>query len=183
MNKPIRISLSLLAVLAALLPAGCGRSEPEAPSAASQAPAPSPPPTPPPSSPPVALAPGERLIEITGDDLMKYNVAEIRAKAGETLVVTLKNIGKIPKPAMAHNWVLLKPMSEAEVGAFAMAATAKPPEFLPPDMSAVLAHIKMLGSGETGSVKVTVPSAPGEYPYICTFPGHYLLMRGKMIVN
>lgn len=173
MKTQTSLLLSLLATLAAILPTGCGQSENDAPASAPPAPA----------APSVALAPGERLVEITGDDQMKYNITEIRAKAGEKLVVSLKNIGKIPKPAMAHNWVLLKAMDEAAIGALATAAVSRPPEFLPTDMSAVLAHTKMVGAGETDVVKVTVPSAPGTYPYICTFPGHFMLMRGKLIVE
>lgn len=169
MNRQNLLQYSL-AALAVALSTGCGKDDGGAASSA-------------PPAPPVAVAPGERLVEITGDDLMKYSVTEIRAKAGEVLVVSLKNIGKIPKPAMAHNWVLLKPMDQAGITAFATAAISRPPEFLPPDMSAVLAHTKMVGSGETDTVKVTVPSAPGQYPYLCTFPGHFMLMKGTLIVN
>ena len=48
-----------------------------------------------------------RQIEITGDDTIKFNITEIRAKPGERLSVTLINKGKTPKFSMGHNWILL----------------------------------------------------------------------------
>lgn len=163
--------LPVLAVLTAALLTCCDKSDNQTENKSAPAPAP-------------ALTPADgRLIEITGDDTMKYNMTEIRATPGEKLVISLKNIGRIPKPAMAHNWVLLKPMDDAGVMAFSMSAASKPPEHLPADMSPVLAHTKMVGIGETDQVKVTAPSTPGEYPYVCTFPGHFMLMKGKMFVK
>src|SRR5690606_19544009 len=50
-----------------------------------------------------------RQVEITGNDLMKFSINEIRAKPGESLTVTLSNVGTMPKFSMGHNWVLLKP--------------------------------------------------------------------------
>lgn len=137
------------------------------------------------SAAPAAItpAPDERLIELTADDLMKYNVTEISAKPGEKLVLTLKNIGRLPKQAMAHNWVLLKPMDDTALNAFCMAAVTRPPEFLPADTSPILAHTNMVGPGESASVRLTAPATPGEYRYVCTFPGHSVLMRGKFLVN
>lgn len=137
-----------------------------------------------PTAPAPAVNPADgRAIEITADDTMKYSVTEIRATPGEKLVIVLKNIGRMPKQAMAHNWVLLKPMDDSAAGALAMAASSRLPDYLPADLSAVLAHTKMLGSGESDALKVTAPTEPGTYPYLCTFPGHFALMRGKLIVQ
>jgi azurin len=124
-----------------------------------------------------------RVIEVTGDDTMKFSVTEIDAKPGEALEVAFANVGSVPREAMAHNFVLLKPMTDEEVGAFAAAAAAKAPTFLPDDQSAVLAHTKTLGPKETDKVDFSAPAKPGEYPFICTFPGHYMLMHGKLIVK
>lgn len=158
--------LSVAAVLAASLLASCGKSDDKSAAAAA------------------ILAPAEgRLIEIKGDDTMKYSVTEIVAQPGEKLVVQLKNAGVIPKPAMAHNWVLLKPMDEAALVALCTAAASRPPEHLPADMSSVLAHTKMAGAGETTQTAFAAPTAPGTYPFVCTFPGHFMVMRGKLIVK
>ncbi len=124
-----------------------------------------------------------REIKITGDDTMKFSVTQIEAKPGESLKVTLTNAGQVPKAAMGHNWVLLKMMSEKEVAAFATSAMAKGPEYIPDDKSAILVHTKTLGPKESDSVTFEAPSKAGEYPFICSFPGHFTLMRGKLIVK
>lgn len=124
-----------------------------------------------------------RVVEISGTDAMKYSLTEISAKPGESLEVVLTNAGQLPKEAMSHNWVLLKPMTDEEIAAFASAAVAKAPTYLPDDQSAILAHTKTLGPKETDKVDFNAPTEPGSYPFICTFPGHYVLMKGKLIVK
>lgn len=52
-----------------------------------------------------------------------------------------------------------------------------------PDLPDVLFRIPMLKGGQTGSVRFMAPSKPGEYPYLCTFPGHWRVMRGVMVVK
>jgi len=127
-----------------------------------------------------AAAPRE--IEITANDQMKFSVAAIEAKAGEQLKVTLKNIGTLPKEAMGHNWVLLKPGTD--LNAFAMAAmTAKDSDYVPAaHKDKVVASIKVLGPKQTADATFSL-SAPGEYPFICSFPGHYMLMKGTITVK
>ncbi|AOS43321.1 Azurin precursor [Lacunisphaera limnophila] len=162
MNHPTRILLALVAG-ASLLFTGCGKSEAPAPSA--------------------APADGVRTIEITANDTMKFNLTEIRAQPGEKLRVALTNLGRMPKQAMGHNWVLLTPRDDAAVLAFAASAAARMPDYLPDDKSAVLAHTRILGGGESDTIEFTVPAQPGEYPFLCTFPGHAALMKGKLIVR
>lgn len=129
-----------------------------------------------------AAAAAVRTVSVTANDQMKFNLSEIRAKTGEKIKVTLKNEGSVPKAAMAHNWVLLKPMNDEGVNAFSMAAMQKAPEYLPADKSAIVAHTKLLGPGESDTVEFTAPAA-GQYPFICSFPGHSALMKGKLIVE
>lgn len=128
-------------------------------------------------------ADGIRMIRITGNDALQYNLKEISAAPGEKLKIELSNIGKMPKETMSHNWVLVKSMSDGELNAFAMAASTKPPQFLPDDQAPVIAHTKMLGPGEKETIEVIAPAAPGSYPFICTFPGHFALMKGNLIVK
>src|SRR5438105_15960047 len=47
-----------------------------------------------------------KVVEITGDDFMKFSVTSFDAKPGQKVIVRLKNIGELPKEATAHNWVL-----------------------------------------------------------------------------
>lgn len=150
---------------AALLLSACGKPETSA------------------ATPAAAPANGVRTVAITANDAMKYDVTEIRAQPGEKLRVKLTNTGRMPKQAMGHNWVLLAPMDDAAVLALAGAAATKMPEYLPEDKSVVLAHTKILGGGESDTIEFTAPTASGVYPFVCTFPGHAALMKGKLIVG
>jgi azurin len=120
-------------------------------------------------------------ITITGNDQMQFNLAEMKVKAGQTVRITLKHIGKMDKNLMGHNWVLLTPGTEIpEFGA--LAAAAKATDYIPSGTDEVIAHTKMLGGGESDTIEFVAPAA-GTYDYICSFPGHYALMKGKFIVE
>ncbi len=125
-----------------------------------------------------------RLVELTGNDLMKYSVAAIAAKPGELLHVRLKNVGTLPKVAMAHNFVLLAKGTDA--AAFANAsATAYATGYIDPAMKPkVLAFTPTAGPGETVEVTFKAPAAPGVYTFLCSFPGHFLSgMKGALTVK
>jgi azurin len=168
MNTFLRAKLACVFTVATLAVAGCGQAEKTTPA----------------SAPPAAPAPGVKTLSITGDDTMKYNVTVFEAKAGEPVRVTLTNVGKMPKQAMAHNWVLLQPCSEADFNAFGTAAAMAAPTHIPAGTAAkIIAQTKLLGPGESDSIDFKAPSAPGEYPFLCTFPGHFALMKGKLVVK
>ena len=120
-------------------------------------------------------------IEMTGNDQMKFNTNLIRVKAGDKVTLTLKNIGTMPKEAMAHNFVLLAPGTDIEKFAL-QAMVSKETDYIPvAEKSCVLTHTKLTGPGESDTIEFTVPK--GEYDYICTFPGHYATMKGKLIAE
>jgi azurin len=154
---------------------GCGKKDSSSPAAAGS----------PGTSSPAASAPASgRAVEITGNDTMKFSVTEIRAKPGETLSVTLSNIGTMPKLSMGHNWVLLK--SQSVVDAFVNEAPqAATTNYIPPSRNNdIIAHTKLLGPKEKDTVTFQAPKAPGKYPFLCSFPGHYQVgMKGELIVE
>lgn len=120
-------------------------------------------------------------IEIEANDQMKFNVSEIKAKAGQEVTLVLKHVGTMPKTAMGHNVVILN--QGVDVAAFAkLAIAAKATDYVPAGSKDVLAHTDLIGGGETTEVKFTAPAA-GEYDFICSFPGHYAMMKGKLIVE
>ena len=171
------LSSTLLASLLVL--AGCGGGETKSTSTPPSEPAPAAP-----AAEPVSVENGVKVVHLTGNDLMKFNLATIEAAPGEALRVELKNVGKMPKQAMAHNFILLQPMSDADLNALGITASMAAPTYMPKDMSKVIAHTtKMLGPGESETIDFKAPTEPGEYPYICTFPGHFATMRGKLIVK
>jgi azurin len=125
-----------------------------------------------------------RTIAITGGDDMKFNVTEITAKPGETIKIQLKNVGTLPKMAMAHNVVVLKPTTKL-VEFNQAAAMARDTNFIPAAMKAdVLASTELAGPGETVEVSFKAPTAAGSYPFMCTFPGHFTAgMKGNLVVK
>ena len=122
---------------------------------------------------------------IFGNDAMQFDIKTFQAKPGESIRLTLNNVGSIPKIAMGHNWVLLKKGADAitfgqKVLASGGSATNPLPKSLLGD---VLAHTKLLGPGESETISFTVPIIAGDYEYVCTFPGHFAMMRGSMEVK
>lgn len=125
-----------------------------------------------------------RTIEIVGTDDMKFDVTRITAKPKERIRIVLRSVGKMPRIVMAHNVVVLRP--DVDVMAFASeAAMARTTAFIPPARKAdVIAATALAGNGETVEVTFTVPTQPGEYPYVCSFPGHTQAgMRGILQVK
>jgi len=157
----------LVPLFVAALLAGCGQKAPSAATAATAPPA------------PAAPAPvGPRVIEITGNDQMKFSVTAIEVKVGEEIKVVLKNVGTLPKQAMGHNWILLKMGSDA--AAFSAAAVAALDKDYIPDShkDQVIVHTKLLGPNETEAVTFKLTAA-GEYPFLCSFPAHFMVgMKG-----
>jgi azurin len=123
-------------------------------------------------------------IEISGNDAMKFNVTSFTVKAGESIHVSLSNVGTLPKSVMGHNWVLLKSGTDAAAYASA-AANAKGEDFQPKALAGeVIASIGLLGARQNGEVTFTAPTVPGAYTYLCSFPGHFQVgMRGVMTVK
>ena len=120
-------------------------------------------------------------VTITGNDQMKYDKAEIEVKAGQTVALTFKNIGALPKAAMGHNVVILKPGSDIPKFAIGGVANAAG-DYLPLDpalAAQVVAKTKILGPKEEETIVFKVPAA-GDYPFLCTFPGHFGVMKGVL---
>ena len=115
-----------------------------------------------------------------------YDKTDLSVKAGSKVKVTLNNTGSIaPQP---HNFLLVKPGKLDAVGmqANAMLTDPKAPEkgYIPEaSKDDILVHTKLVQPGQTDSVEFTAPAEPGDYPYLCTFPGHWLLMRGTLHVT
>lgn len=125
-----------------------------------------------------------RTIDIIGTDDMKYSVTTITAKPGEQIRIRLMAKGKIPKVAMAHNFVLLK-LGVNALKFVTAGAQARETDFIAATMAgSVIARTGMAGAGEAVQVTFTVPSKPGKYEYICTFPGHFQSgMKGTLVVK
>ncbi|MGC6366437.1 MAG: plastocyanin/azurin family copper-binding protein [Candidatus Marinamargulisbacteria bacterium] len=115
-------------------------------------------------------------IESLGNQ-MKYNVPQITAAAGSSMLIKFRNNANME--IMKHNIVILSDKKFIdEVGKAALSA-----ENYLPDHEAIIAASELIGPGELTELELQVPAQPGEYPYICTFPGHYQVMQGIIVVK
>ena len=119
-------------------------------------------------------------LEISGNDHMQYDKQTLTVPAScKEVTVTLHHVGKLPREAMGHNWVLVNgPDVDAVANAGMGAGLAN--DYVASADKRVLAHTKVIGGGQTSSVTFETSSlkAGGDYRYLCTFPGHHALMHG-----
>lgn len=120
-------------------------------------------------------------VNLTGDDQMQFNLNEIKVKAGDKVRLTLTHVGQLPENAMGHNFVLLKKGTDL-VDFAQKSATASGNDYIPEGTEAVIANTEMIGGGEETTIEFTAPEA-GTYDFLCSFPGHYVQMKGKFIVE
>ena len=130
---------------------------------------------------PAAAAADACKLEISGNDQMQYDKKELEVPAScKDVTLTLSHTGKLPAAAMGHNWVLV---STPDLTAVATASMGAGPanDYVPPGDKRVLAHTKVIGGGQNITVTFSTAAlkAGGDYSYLCTFPGHNALMRGK----
>ncbi len=84
---------------------------------------------------------------IEGNDLLQFNLAEMRVSAAcEDVTITLKHVGMLPGNVMGHNWVLTTTADYMPVAAAGQASG--PPEYLPIDDPRVIAATNIIGGGE-----------------------------------
>ena len=86
---------------------------------------------------------------------------------------------------MPHNLVVGRPGSLEEIGtkgsAMPMPSDPAAKPFVP-NTPLVLYATTLVNGGEEVRLRFTAPKEPGEYPFVCTFPGHWLRMYGVMVV-
>jgi plastocyanin len=115
---------------------------------------------------------------------MLYDKARLEVKRGANVRLEFFNPDVTP-----HNWVLVMPGKLEEVGTAANEMARDPKaaadgQFIPSKhASSILAHSRMLKEGETEVIRFRAPRKPGEYPYLCSFPGHWTIMKGVLVVK
>ncbi len=118
---------------------------------------------------------------MTIKEAMKYSPAEFTVPAGATVELIFENVD-----AMQHNWVLGALGSQEKIGLAAdkmiTAADGAAKNYIPA-MPEVLAYTPLVESDGRVKVVFKAPSVPGNYPFLCTFPGHWRIMNGIMKVN
>ncbi|WP_236977231.1 PVC-type heme-binding CxxCH protein [Membranihabitans maritimus] len=111
---------------------------------------------------------------------MKYDVSEIEVTAGASVEITFSN-----PDFMQHNLVIGEMGALQTIGAAADKMALDPDgaeKQYVPDIDEVLFSTPLVNPEEQYVLKFTAPSKAGEYPFVCTFPGHWRIMNGVMKV-
>ncbi|MEO6567465.1 MAG: plastocyanin/azurin family copper-binding protein [Opitutaceae bacterium] len=126
-----------------------------------------------------AAASSAEVIRIGTLPGLRFDVSAFSVRPGTEVELIFSNSDE-----MLHNLVVVKPGTREEVvqAAINLSAGAADRDFVPPSTN-VLWATKVVASGQSFTLKFTAPNSVGEYPYVCTFPGHGLIMFGKMIVT
>lgn len=122
-----------------------------------------------------------RVVKLhTVEEEMRYDRPFFAVEAGRSVQVVLVN-----EDLMPHNLVITKP-GQLESVATAGAALGTTPglddKLYVPKSDDVLFATEMVNAGVTSVLTFTAPTEPGEYPYVCTFPRHWMRMYGVMLV-
>ena len=111
-----------------------------------------------------------------------FDLKSFTVKAGKPVKLTLTN-----PDATQHNLVIVRSGTSLEEIGMAANKMAQSPEgaklhFIPEDKR-VLHHTKLVDPGKSETLRFKAPKAPGKYPFVCTFPGHWIVMKGVMVVE
>ncbi len=128
-----------------------------------------------------ASSPGVQVVPIsTLPEQMLFDVKWFVVETGKPVRIVLTNTD-----AMPHNLLVGAPGSLRDIG---MAAQTMAPPANPaikayvPESPLVLQATRLLQRDETDQLNFTAPDNPGEYVFVCTFPGHWVRMYGVMLV-
>lgn len=120
----------------------------------------------------------EQVIALNPIPGLKFNTTSLTVRAGAKVKLTFNN-----SDDMLHNVVIAAPNAADEVGSLAlkMGLNGERLNYVP-QTAKVLFHTSLLQPGKSETIYFTAPDKPGDYPFECTYPGHYLVMRGIMKV-
>ena len=132
-----------------------------------------------------AQAAGNRTVAIRGDDAMKFDIKEATVSAScPTITIELTHTGKMPAAAMGHN-VVVSATKDMDAVARDGIKAGVAGNYINKADPRVIAATTLIGGG--AKTKVTFPgkklTAGGDYSFFCSFPGHSMLMKGKLIVT
>lgn len=124
---------------------------------------------------------GAREIQIKAMDNLQFSEKKLQAKPGEVIKLKFVNPDVVP-----HNWALVQPGRLEQVGDLANKLIGSPEAYLNqyvPDSDAVICFTDIIEPGSEFAIYFKAPEKPGRYPYLCTFPGHWMVMNGILEVG
>ncbi|MDB6085849.1 MAG: azu [Gammaproteobacteria bacterium] len=130
-------------------------------------------------------AAGVCRLDINATDQMRFEQQTLQVDAQCTEVeVTLHNTGKLPANIMGHDWVLTKTADVTSVANAGMGAGLAN-NYQTPGDKRIVAATKVIGGGETATVRFPTAGleAGVSYSYFCSAPGHFSIMKGRLLFN
>jgi len=112
---------------------------------------------------------------------MKFNKTTFTVKAGSQVTIDFEN-----PDFMQHNLVVGKPGTMEIIGKAADELARNPKgaeQNYVPKIPEVIIATRLIDPNGKESIVFTVPNVPGDYPFVCTVPGHWRLMNGIMKVE
>lgn len=125
-----------------------------------------------------ALAAGKKVtvkVSSMGEQMM-FDTKEIKVPAGSDVTVVFTN----KSTSLKHNWILAKKGTGDKVAAAGISAGET--KSYVNKTADVIANTKLIDPKKTGQVTFKAP-AKGTYDFVCTSPGHNMIMKGKFIVQ
>jgi azurin len=131
--------------------------------------------------PSVAAAPDVVLQLGVVANEMKFSATSLTVRAGQLVEIAYANTDQVQ-----HNFVLGAPGSLQQIGTAADAYARDPgaaAQSYVPDVPQIIFKTALVSAGDTVRFQFRAPEEPGDYPYLCTFPGHWRMMNGVLTVT
>ncbi len=121
----------------------------------------------------------EKTISMETKPGLKFSLDEFSVKAGEKIKLVFNN-----NDDMLHNLLIVNPGKATEIGNMAvnLGLEGQNKGFIP-ESTEILFHTNLMQPHSSDAIYFIAPEKPGEYEYVCTFPGHAMSMRGIMKVT
>jgi len=138
----------------------------------------------------LTLASGQLLaaecsITVDSTDQMSYDTKAIEIdKSCKEFTINLKHSGSLPKAVMGHNLVISKEADAQPIATDGLSVGIDK-NYIKDSDTRVIAHTKVIGAGETDSLKLDVSKldAAEKYVFFCSFPGHISMMKGAITLK
>ncbi|MEO8350763.1 MAG: hypothetical protein ABI680_03475 [Chthoniobacteraceae bacterium] len=119
-----------------------------------------------------------RLVKMAMRDGLRFDPPRFSAQPGEEIILQIENLDSTQQ---SHNFLLVQPGKRDDVVKEALELGEKGPaqDFVPKD-PAIIIHSQLLEADKNGTIRFRVPHKKAIYPYVCTFPGHGMVMYGAI---
>lgn len=123
-----------------------------------------------------------RIVKLAMAEGLRFDPPRFEAKPGDLIQIELENADTSHQP---HNFLIVKPGQVQEVVKIAMEMGEGGPNrgFIPEHPAILASSGKVVDPEGSSKLKFTVPKEPGVYGYVCTVPGHGVIMYGALYVN